>query len=1378
MFSLPAALLMGLTLALFLPPAIALPQGGQVVAGQVSTAVNGAQLTLNQASRTAIMNWQSFNIASNEAVRILQSGSDAAMLARVIGGNPSELLGQLRADGKLFLINPKGILVGPGAMIDTAAFMALTLDVADADFLRQGALTFKGDSAAGVVNLGKIIAREGNVLLLAHTVKNSGEISAANGTAGLGAGTEVFLASPDAPAFVIKTSLATTTEKTGVENSGIIAAAQAQLEAAGGSIFELAVNQSGTVRATGIEFRPDGRILLTAASGNVSVTGDAVARNADGSGGEILVGGGYQGKDSAVANAARTFVGVNARLDASASSSTGDGGKVVVWSDLGTRFLGALEAKAGAAGGNGGTAEVSGKHTLGFFGTADLSAPAGARGSLLLDPDDLTIVAGTTSVSSNLTADRNWSAGEDPGAQTLGADSLTGLLATADVSLQATNSLTVNAPVVVAAGGAANVQLSLSAPLMTINQTVSLANVTNGNLYLFGSSATSLTSASGATLGANRIRLGGFPVVTLNGPVTTARLVYDMLQPATSFTATNPSNAISRFVLVGDEASPAPVNFSGNVSVHSGSALEVAPLIGSATNVTFSSTGNLTMLAADGLITAPAITASGTTKLASTGGVLINNAGASLLSGSGRRLLYTSVTTGAFTLGGLTGYSQFNGVSYPNDPNSGVTLVLYNAAGAGPVLTLTITANDFIKLYGQADPTFTASYAGGTAANLTTLPTFSIQQGAHVNVGTYTIVPSGAVSGTHTLQYVNGTLRIDPATLTYIANAASRLYGDANPVFSGTVTGFVNGDTLGSATTGTLTFTSPATMSSNAGSHAINGGGLIAKFGNYVFEDALANLSALTVNKAPLTVAFNNATRTYGAADPAFTATFTGLRNGDTQASLSGFSVGSTATAASPVGTYSIGGTTTATNYALSIVSGTLTITPAPITLMGTTVLSIYGDAPRPLGYTVAGLLNGDPASVVSGVSFDTAFFNSATPGDYSYGFASRGTAQNYVVTAVVPGKYTVLRRPVTVAAPVVGSSAGAIPPLAAATSGVVFGGPTFSVQVAAFGTGPGASTAPVSLDQQTPAGNYELVPVLVPGAGVTRADLDQYYDFNLQKGALTLDPLPVGSVILNQPAVLTGPLLLEGPINYDSGALGYQAWGSTLMGSLDHGFGPAGEIARVFGQLLGVSDPSNAGQIAAARQQFINLGMTAAVADVIVDLVQGQMNMAALGAWFVSASEADRSVLLLPLQSYLTSSAAVNSAELRPFYASVLVAVNRDRQAKRDSTLATIEALRTKEAADYQAKLEALSNQYKAGPTDAGAIVGNRSNDASQEYQAKVTAAATLHGKVLASLDQQKKTAVQDGQPTTVDRLVAYPDTIMQTFTNALQAAANSKSP
>ncbi len=1140
-----------------LPRGYALPAGGQVMAGDVSIAQAGSAMTLTQTSRHAIVNWQSFNLGASEQLHIAQHGADAAMLARVVGGDPSQLLGALKADGKLFLINRNGILVGQGAVIDTAAFIASTLDVADADFLAGGPLTFNSDRAAGVVNLGTITAREGNVLLLAHTVKNAGEISAANGTAGLGAGTEVYLASPDAPAFVIRTNLSGApaeagVNNTGVDNSGVIAAAQAQLEAAGGSLYDLAVNHSGVIRATGVERQPDGRVLLTAAGGIIAIAGSAIARDVDGAGGEILVGGDYQGKNAAIANAANTHIAASASLDASATAASANGGRVIVWADRATRYSGALSARGGAAGGDGGFAEVSGKQMLSFAGTSDLSSPAGRRGTLLLDPDNITIVAGTTAEPPGLTNGPpiTWPENVDPGDHDFGADNLVALLANNSVHLSAADTLTVNAPVEVAADGAAGVTLSFSASTIAINETVSLANVVDSTLSFFrgGSGAgTSLITAADATIAASSIRVAAFPITTLNGTVSTPKLTYSDLSAATSFTATNPANAISKFVLNTDPADPQTIDFTGNVAVHSASAMAVSAMIGAANDVTFSSAGDLTLRNDDSDVSV--ITASGTTKLASTGGVFVNEAGADLLAGAGRKLLYTSDTTGAFTLGGLAGYTQVDGVAFPSDPNGAVMLVVYRAAGGEPepdpepvLIPLTITANDFIKLYGQPDPTFTASYAGGTAADLTTLPTFHIQQGAHVNVGTYTIVPSGAASATHSLTYANGTLRIDPATLTYVANTASRLYGDANPAFGGTVTGFVNGDTLASATTGTLTFTSPATTASNAGQHAILGGGLTANFGNYIFEDALTNFSALTIARAPLTVTFADASRTYGAANPDFAPTFSGFRNGDTAAVLTGagYAWGTTAVAASPVGDYEIGasGTSGVANYAITTIPATLTITPATLTYVADPAARIYGAANPFFSGTVTGFVNGDTlASATTGtLAWNSPATTASNAGAYAIDGAGLSANHGNYVFAQAPANATALtvgRAPLTLEGrnltAVYGSAIPALgysltgpngTPEATELAGIEI---TFSQ---AFFTGTPAGTYSFDITASGTAQNYEIARTAPGQLTITPAPL------TLHGEHLTIpygDPIPTpgysvsGLVGADTSAVLSG---------------------------------------------------------------------------------------------------------------------------------------------------------------------------------------------------------------------------------------------------------------
>jgi hypothetical protein len=138
----------------------------------------------------------------------------------------------------------------------------------------------------------------------------------------------------------------------------------------------------------------------------------------------------------------------------------------------------------------------------------------------------------------------------------------------------------------------------------------------------------------------------------------------------------------------------------------------------------------------------------------------------------------------------------------------------------------------------------------------------NVGTGISVTVSNLTLTGSVATNYVLSTNIVTTNADITPATLTYVADPATRFYGTANPAFTGTVTGFVNGEDLGGATTGTLTFTSPATPASLPGSYAINGGGLTANFGNYVFFQAAGNTIALTitVNTSPVSLSLDRVT--------------------------------------------------------------------------------------------------------------------------------------------------------------------------------------------------------------------------------------------------------------------------------------------------------------------------------------------------------------------------------------------------------------------------------------------------------------------------------------------------------------------------------------
>jgi filamentous hemagglutinin family protein len=164
------------------------PRGGSVVHGKVAIGGGaGGKLRIQQSSANAIIHWDDFSIKADELTQFVQPNKQSAVLNRVTGGDPSEIHGALRANGNVFVINPNGILVGPGGSIDVHGLVLSTLDVDNGEFLARGDLVLQGATGAGVTNMGRINAIGGDVFLIGRTVTNSGAISA-TGTVGLAAG--------------------------------------------------------------------------------------------------------------------------------------------------------------------------------------------------------------------------------------------------------------------------------------------------------------------------------------------------------------------------------------------------------------------------------------------------------------------------------------------------------------------------------------------------------------------------------------------------------------------------------------------------------------------------------------------------------------------------------------------------------------------------------------------------------------------------------------------------------------------------------------------------------------------------------------------------------------------------------------------------------------------------------------------------------------------------------------------------------------------------------------------------------------------------------------------------------------------------------------
>lgn len=272
-----------LYIAIFLSTLIAatplfggLPSGGSFVSGSGEMATSGMELTVTQDVDRAIIDWTSFSIGDGFSTQFVQPSSTSAVLNRVTGGSASELHGSLSANGQVFLINPNGILVGASGVVDTASFVASTLDVTNAGFLAGGELTFSGTSDAAVVNLGAITATGGDIFLIAQRIENAGSLTAAKGEVGLGAGTEVLLLS-DGEDGIFVSGGAGIADATGIANSGTIDALTANLMARG-NLYSLAVNNTGSITASAVEEHA-GRVRLVANGGWVKTDGVVVSES-------------------------------------------------------------------------------------------------------------------------------------------------------------------------------------------------------------------------------------------------------------------------------------------------------------------------------------------------------------------------------------------------------------------------------------------------------------------------------------------------------------------------------------------------------------------------------------------------------------------------------------------------------------------------------------------------------------------------------------------------------------------------------------------------------------------------------------------------------------------------------------------------------------------------------------------------------------------------------------------------------------------------------------------------------------------------------------------------------------------------------------------
>ncbi|MGA8786899.1 MAG: filamentous hemagglutinin N-terminal domain-containing protein, partial [Polaromonas sp.] len=270
--------------------AYAQPVGGVVSAGAATIGGTSGNMTITQTTPNVAINWQSFGIKAGESVQFVQPGSSSVALNRVIGADPSSILGSLSSNGKVFLVNPNGILFGQGASVNVGGLLASTLAISDTNFMARN-YQFSGAGTGTVLNQGAINAATGGyVALLGANVSNQGVISAQLGTVALAAGNAVTLDMAGDKLLNITVDQGAVNAL--VENGGMIRADGGQVlmtTQAAGSLLANAVNNTGVIQAQTLQ-NVGGTIMLLGgmSSGTVNVGGtlDASAPNG-GNGGFI-----------------------------------------------------------------------------------------------------------------------------------------------------------------------------------------------------------------------------------------------------------------------------------------------------------------------------------------------------------------------------------------------------------------------------------------------------------------------------------------------------------------------------------------------------------------------------------------------------------------------------------------------------------------------------------------------------------------------------------------------------------------------------------------------------------------------------------------------------------------------------------------------------------------------------------------------------------------------------------------------------------------------------------------------------------------------------------------------------------------------------------
>ncbi|MDD2893528.1 MAG: MBG domain-containing protein [Halothiobacillaceae bacterium] len=740
------------------------PMGGSVINGSATFNTSGNTLTVTNTPGT-IIHWQEFSIQSNEITRFNQQSASSAVLNRVVGGNTSQILGSLQSNGRVFLVNPNGVVFGAGATVDVAGLVATSLNLSDADFL-AGRHRFTSDpNAQAVSNAGNITAQQGG---------------------------EIWLIAPN------------------VDNSGVIIAPNGEILLVAGSSVEL-VNS----------LDPNLRVNITAPAGDATNVGQLVASAGRlGLFGTIVRNSGNVSADSATMQGGKIVFRSSKRTEITGTASaTGmGGGEIKVLSDMqnGTvQVSGTLDASAPVAG-DGGFIDTSAAH-VNVLPTASIMANAanGQSGEWLIDPTDVTIAASTTSGGAFTgTNPLNWvngavntsivnagtiqtalNAGTNVTVTTVSAGAGTGNInynalitkttaPAATLTLNAENNININANLT-STGGALNLVLNSDLDGVGGGQTIlnnSILTLAGGTLDAGGKV---VSVAAGATT-FNSVNFTNGSLAVSGGSLSLNTAFTNSATGIVSVSGTGALN-VSSYTL--SNAGSFNVSGSGVLNLGNGilSSFTVADIgtinrTGGSVNLTGTlvNTGNTLDIGSAGIFGAGGLTSLGQNLKYGTiqGGTVISSDGTALNTFNAQASL-SGVTLGnalspALTIAGGTNLSVVSGLTLANGStvalgSTASLLVTGGTVGANGAATLVLNGGELRSSFVTTPMTLGAGLTiqsgnTGVVSNITGVANASIINNAIIDANDPVASLQVSLSGTGTLTN-NGTLRSSTGSL-------------------------------------------------------------------------------------------------------------------------------------------------------------------------------------------------------------------------------------------------------------------------------------------------------------------------------------------------------------------------------------------------------------------------------------------------------------------------------------------------------------------------------------------------------------------------------------------------------------------------------------